>query len=99
MAMLPPIREITPVPVSAVSVPPQVLVAGVELLIVIPNGKVSVNEKPLSAVSTGAVKVNNRSEFPPLLMVAGVKDLAAVIPAPVEYTVTGAVATVVLLTN
>jgi hypothetical protein len=58
MAILPPVREITPVPVAAVSVPPQVLLKGVELLIVMPTGNVSVKEKLLKAVSEGAVNVN-----------------------------------------
>ena len=68
---------------------PQFEIVALELLTVTPVGRVSVNEKLVSAVSSGALKVKIRSEFPPLFIVAGEKVFVAVIPAPLVYTELG----------
>lgn len=56
-AIAPFARVITLVPVTAVSVPPQVLVAPVEFVIRIPVGRVSVKAKPVTPISVGEVRV------------------------------------------
>jgi hypothetical protein len=64
-----------------VSVPlPQFdLAAAVELLIVIPVGKLSVKEKEVSALSAGAVKIIRNRVLPPAVIVVRLKVLDPVI--------------------
>ena len=87
-AMVPPDAEMESAPFAGGQAPVRVpqaaeAVAGLKLLTVTPIGRVSVNEKLFNAVSGGAVKVKCRSEFPPMLIVEGVKVFVAVTPAPV----------------
>lgn len=82
-------------PVTAVSkeaAPQPVLVAGVELLIVMPAGRLSVMEKLVSEVSAGALISILSLELPPRMIVAGENDLLPVMPVPLAYTPTFAVA-------
>ena len=55
----------------------------VELLIVTPGGRLSVTEKFVRSVSWGARIFRRKRELSPALIVLGVKDLFADIPAPV----------------
>ena len=84
-AIVPLVRVITPVPVTAVRVAPvpQLVTFGpCELLITTPAGRLSVSEKFVRAVSAGARIFILNLELPPTSIVEGLKDLSAVIPEP-----------------
>lgn len=78
-------------PVGAVNtgggvVPQPRTVGGVELLTVIPEGRLSVIEKFVRLVSPGAVMAILNLELPPAVMEAGEKDLLANISLPRTVT-------------
>jgi len=76
LAIAPPDNEIDEAPLSAVRVPPQPFDAGVLLVILIPIGRESVNEIPLTAVSNGAVNRMCNFAFVPGAIGFGEKSLA-----------------------
>ena len=72
-------------PVGVLKVPPMQLalfVAGVELLMVTPAGRLSVMEKLVRLVSAGAVMSIRSLEFCPGSIVLGLNDLEAAMPVP-----------------
>ena len=79
----PPVKVTCELPVSAVSVPPQVVLAPPETMM--PLGKVSVNGAvSVATVLLGFVRVIVRVEVPPELMVTGLKALTILGGVPAE---------------
>jgi len=79
----PPVKVMCELPCTAVSVPPQLVLAPPETMM--PLGNVSVNGAvSIAAVLLGLVRVIVRFEVPPELMVAGLKALTTLGGMPAE---------------